>query len=41
MSKINATTITPISGEVSFADAAKGDFTQTLTKDAGDPRWKK
>ena len=41
LSKINTTTITPISGEVSFADAAKGDFTQTLTKDAGDPRWKK
>ena len=28
-----------IAGVVTFADAAKGDFTQTLTDAAGDPRW--
>ncbi len=30
-----------IEGLVSFADPDKGDFTQSLTKEAGDPRWKK
>jgi hypothetical protein len=38
LTKINAESISPVEGVISFADAANGDFTQTQTS-AGDPRW--
>ncbi len=38
LSKINAESISPIEGVITFADAEKGDFTQKQTS-AGDPRW--
>ena len=38
LTKIEAESISPIEGVISFADAANGDFTQKQTS-AGDPRW--